>query len=423
MKKLLALISGLVATAVLISCGDNGGGNSDPDPEPENEVRSGLITANETWTADNIYELDGRVIVDNGVQLTIEAGTIIKGREGVGQQASVLIISRGASIRAIGTAASPIIFTSVLDNIEKGQSIGTNLGREDKELWGGLIVLGSAPISAEDGDTEASIEGIPADDAYGLFGGDNPDDNSGTIQYVSVRHGGSLIGEGNEINGITFGGVGAGTTVENVEVYATLDDGLEFFGGTVDVTNALVYFQGDDGVDIDMNYAGTVDNFIVIHGGTDTDEGLEIDGPENDTYTDGLFTLVNGYLESVGGDKPGTPADLKSGAQGTLENIVFAGYGAEKDLLKVRASYNSDDCSDASKDAFYNLTNSASTTPLVVTGSNFTGTEVYSNTDGCDPTTDNQGAADAAAVPSSSATGANASVFDGWTAASQNGEI
>ena len=142
--------------------------------------------------------------------------------------ASALIIARGGKLIAQGTAELPIIFTSIDDQLTPGMITSPNLTESNNALWGGLIVLGYAPISAGDGDTEAQIEGIPADDLFGRFGGADAADNSGVIKYVSVRHGGALIGADNEINGITFGGVGNGTVVENIEVVANLDDGVEF---------------------------------------------------------------------------------------------------------------------------------------------------------------------------------------------------
>ena len=136
------------------------------------------------------------------------------------------------------------------------------------------------------------------------------------MAYISIRHGGALIGAGNEINGLTLGGVGSGTSISNIEVVANLDDGVEFFGGTVNATNILVGWQGDDGIDIDMNYAGMVSNFVVING-SNSDEALEIDGPEGTTYTDGMFTLKNGIAtDYLGGNSNG---DFKSKAQGTIE--------------------------------------------------------------------------------------------------------
>lgn len=390
--------------------------------DPPNVVVSGELTANQTWTADRIYELASKVIVPEGIILTIEPGTIIKGRTGTGSLATALLVARGGKIMATGTVTAPIIFTTIEDNIEVGQLAGTNLTFEDKELWGGLIILGKAPISAENGDTEAQIEGIPADEIYGLYGGDVADDNSGMLKYVSVRHGGALIGDGNEINGITLGGVGNGTVIDYVEVYATLDDGIEFFGGTVNVSNALVTYQGDDGLDIDQNYAGTIDNFVVLHGGTDTDEGLEIDGPEGTTHTEGLFTLKNGRVESLGGDVSGSPADLKSKAQGTINNVVFASYPAGKNLVKIRASYQND-CADAKEDAFTHLTVENPAT-LSILGSNLVGVSVYTKSLAADGTTPctvsatDQTAAEGKVTPDANATGADDSVFANWTATS-----
>lgn len=387
-----------------------------------NKVVSGLINSDVTWSSDTVYQLAGRVVVPAGVTLTIEPGTLIKGQTETGSLASVLIIARGGKINAEGTEANPIIFTSLEDNIEKGEMAGTNLTRTNNELWGGLIILGSAPISAENGDTETNIEGLPANESYGIFGGSDVNDNSGVLKYVSVRHGGTLIGEGNEINGITFGGVGAGTTVDHVEIYATLDDGVEFFGGTVNVDNLLVYFQGDDGVDIDMNYAGTITNFAVIHGdGIGTDEGLEIDGPENSTYKDGLFSLINGTCIALGND--GSPADLKSKAQGNISNVKFT-Y-PDGATIKVRASYQND-CADAKSDAFTHLTDATPT--LIVTGSEFDGgVLVYtgsadSNGNGCTVPAADQTAAEAV-LTTATATGADLSVFANWTCASLRSEL
>jgi len=339
------------------------------DVTTSNVVKTGGITADETWTSDNVYQLNGRVFVDNGATLTIEAGTIIKGAEGTGNNASALIVARGSKIVANGTATAPIIFTSILDNIQPGELAGTNLDENDAGKWGGIIILGNAPTSADAGDTETQIEGIPATEIYGAYGGNDAADNSGTLNYVSIRHGGALIGAGNEINGLTLGGVGNGTVINNVEVIANLDDGIEFFGGTVNVNNALVGYQGDDGIDIDMNYSGTVNNFFVL-GGVSSDEGLEIDGPEGSTYTNGLFTLSNGTVSSVTGD--GSASEYKSKAQGTVNNVVFSGYASN--AMKFRAAF--DDvvaCTDKA-DAYLYLTQAS---PIL----NFTSCEVVGATD------------------------------------------
>jgi len=264
--------------------------------------------------------------VDEGATLTIEPGTIIKGAEGEGTLASALVVARGGTLIANGTADQPIIFTSERDNIQPGMLGGTNLDETQVGLWGGLIILGGAPVSVESGSV-SQIEGIPADDSFGAYGGNDPMDSSGELSYISVRHGGATIGEGNEINGITFGGVGAGTVVNNIEVLGNQDDGLEWFGGNVNVTNALVWAQGDDAFDIDQAYSGTIDNFIYI-AGPDSDHGLEIDGPEGAENASGGFTMRNGWLKGLASEY----ADFRDGARGTVENTYFFNFPANADL-------------------------------------------------------------------------------------------
>lgn len=376
MKKLLSLTWSIlmIGTLALTSCKDEV-----PPIEPpvtgETVIKAGVLSANETWTSDKIYLLVGRVVVPENITLTIEPGTIIKGKTGLGSLASALIVARGGKLMAVGTAANPIIFTSELDNIKVGEKAGTNLLRTDNEKWGGVALLGRAPVSTEFGDTEGNLEGIPVDDGYGLYGGTDPADNSGHLEYVSIRHCGITIGEGNELNALTTGGVGTGTIIRNIEIYATLDDGLEFFGGTHNASNCLVYFQGDDGIDLDQNYAGTIENFIVIHGdGIGTDEGLEIDGPEGSTYTDGKFTLRNGWVKNLGGD--GSPSDFKSGAQGTIQNVKFE-YGTKNH--KVRASFTAE-CGTRT-DALSNLL--ANPANLTFTNCEHAGVTVYTSSTSC----------------------------------------
>ncbi len=379
-----------------------------------NTIKTGFISSNETWISTQVYELNGKVVVESGVTLTIEPGTIIKGAEGTGTNASALVVAKGGMINAVGTASSPIIFTSVLDNIEQGQLTGTNLDENDNGKWGGIIVLGNAPISAADGDVLSQIEGIPVTDTYGAFGGNNSTDNSGTLSYVSIRHGGALIGAGNEINGLTLGGVGSGTTITNIEIVANLDDGIEFFGGTVNVSNLIIGFQGDDGVDIDMNYSGTVSEFIVINGSS-SDEGLEIDGPEGTTNTTGLFTLQNGSVYTFGGTDAN--GEFKSKAQGTITNVNFG-------TAKIRASYQND-CVDPKTDSYTHLTDAVPT--LVFTSSQFTAVSVYTGStdnagvNACSVFAADQTAAEGAMI-SGSASGANTSGYT-WTWMSANGKL
>lgn len=340
MKKLL-LSSLLASTVILTGCFKDddipiiieettiiqNGGETGSETTVVNVT--GAITENTTWTNDNIYKLNQKVVVDAGTTLTIEAGTIIQGTPGTGSLASALIIARGSKINAVGTPSQPIIFTSSTDNIEIGETAGTNLDENDRGLWGGLIILGNAPCSFSGDIVEAQIEGIPADDTFGLYGGTDPEDNSGVVSYISIRHGGALIGEGNEINGLTLGGVGNGTIINNIEVVANVDDGIEFFGGTVNASNLLVWAQGDDALDIDQAYSGTIDNALVILGDF-SDHAFEIDGPEGSAT--GSFTLQNATIIGNTTTENGEYADYRSGATGTTNNIYAYGFKASSDV-------------------------------------------------------------------------------------------
>ncbi len=294
-------------------------------------TKSGVITSDDTWTSDKIYQLSGRVVVGKGTTLTIEPGTIIKAEGGRETNASVLIVARGGQIQANGSPDKPIIFTSLLDEIQLGQVKSPNLDESYPGLWGGVIILGNAQISAGEGDTETQIEGIPPSDQNGLYGGSDNDESSGSFTYVSIRYGGTLIGDGNEINGLTLGGVGSATTVNHVEVFANLDDGIECFGGSVNIDDVLVWFQGDDAYDLDQSYNGTIDNFIYMSS-KDSDHALEIDGPEG-SFEAG-FTMTNGICigwnnEGVGG---GEYADFRDGARGSIGNVYFSNFSEDADF-------------------------------------------------------------------------------------------
>ncbi len=281
---------------------------------------SSNISANTTWETGKVYILQSRVSVLSGVTLTIEPGVVVKGQAGTEANATALIITRGATIMAEGTADSPIIFTSVADELMPGEIESPNLEPTLNGLWGGLIVLGKAHIS---GDAEAlQIEGIPASDPNGLYGGTDDADNSGVIKYVSIRHGGANIGEGNEINGLTLGGVGSGTTIENIEIVSNQDDGIEFFGGTVTVKNAVVWNTGDDALDTDQAFAGMVDNALIINPG---DECFELDGPEG-SYLGAGSTIKNvtANVEDASG-----LIDLDKNTDINLENIYFTNLLAD----------------------------------------------------------------------------------------------
>ena len=270
------------------------------DPIPnKNKVVTSNITSNTIWYSDTVYQLGGRITVTEGATLTIEPGTVIKGEAGTGANATALLIARGGKIVAEGTAQLPIIFTTVADEITPEQILtgdfkSPNLDPTINGLWGGIIILGNAKISPKpDASGEllsVQIEGIPTSDANGLYGGNDDSDNSGVLKYVSIRHGGTNIGSGNEINGLTLGGVGTGTVIENIEVVANQDDGVEWFGGKVNAANVVVWNAGDDGLDTDQSWGGTCDNFVIV---TAAGHAFELDGPEGNYAAGHIFKNGN----------------------------------------------------------------------------------------------------------------------------------
>jgi len=263
-RKYLILISLSLALAMISSCRKS---NYTID-EVESITDQGGGTGTVTWTSDKEYVLNGFVFVNDGQTLTIEAGTVVRARTGQGSLASALIVARGGRIIAEGTRVNPIIFTVEGDDLQGSVPV------EARGLWGGLIILGNASINTEAG--EAMIEGIPISEPRGIYGGSNDDDNSGILRYLSIRHGGTNIGEGNEINGLTLGGVGRQTTIEFVEVISNADDGVEFFGGTVNCKNLAVSFCGDDAFDLDQGYRGKGQFWLGIN--STSDKCIEING-------------------------------------------------------------------------------------------------------------------------------------------------
>ena len=208
-------------------------------------VISGDITTNQTWTANNTYLLRDIVRVQSGATLTIEPGTIIYGENST--QGS-LVIKPGGKIMAEGTVNNPIVFTSEFN--KPGSSQTPTYGD-----WGGIILLGNAPINVPGG--TASIEG-PGDS----YGGTNPDDNSGVMKYVRIEYPGIAYSPNNEINGLTFGGVGRGTTIDYIQVSYSGDDSYEWFGGTVNCKHLIAYRGWDDEFDTDFGYQGKL-QFLV----------------------------------------------------------------------------------------------------------------------------------------------------------------
>jgi hypothetical protein len=209
---------------------------------PANTILAGV----NNWTRNNTYKISGLVYVDNGATLNIEAGTVIRGDEQVA--GSALVVQRGGKIFANGTPCNPVVFTS-----------NKSAGSRKKGDWGGLILLGRAPNNTPGGDQ--AIEGIAQPNPrvfHGPQGNPQPNDNSGTLKYVRIEYGGFVFQPNQEINGLTMGSVGAGTTIDYVQVSFTNDDAFEWFGGTVNCSHLVAYRNLDDDFDTDNGYNGLV---------------------------------------------------------------------------------------------------------------------------------------------------------------------
>lgn len=222
--------------------------NYSTKPESVSIKDDGSGTGTVTWLASKEYLIEGFVFVNDGQTLTIEAGTVIRAKSGQGENASALIVARGGKIIAEGTANKPIIFTSESDDLNGSVPLLA------KGLWGGLIILGNATTNSTSG--EGFVEGIPLNEPRAVYGGNDDNDNSGVLRYVSIRHGGTNIGNGNEINGLTLAAVGSKTTIEYIEVVSNADDGFEFFGGTVNTRYLISAYCGDDAFDYDEGFRG-----------------------------------------------------------------------------------------------------------------------------------------------------------------------
>lgn len=280
------------------------------------------------WTASNEYLLDGFVFLETGGVLNIEAGTIIKGIEtpSTSDNASALIITQGAKLNVNGTQESPVIMTSEYDDVTDPSDITA----EDRSLWGGLIILGYATIG--NATSPAQIEGIPTTETRAQYGGDNDLDNSGSIKYLSIRHCGAELAPGNEINGLTLGGVGSNTVMEHIEVFASSDDGIEFFGGTPNIKYMVLAFNADDSYDWDTGYRGKGQFWFVLQGADEADNGGELDGaiPDGQTpYSNPTIYNVTMIGSGVGATAANPAALLfRDATGGTIANSIITSYAS-----------------------------------------------------------------------------------------------
>jgi hypothetical protein len=277
----------------------------------------GSGTGTVTWTKNKEYLLEGSVFVNDGQVLTIESGTVVRFRSGKAENASALIVARGGKIIANGTKEEPIVFTSEHDDL-KG-----SLAKDERGLWGGLIILGNAPINLKSG--ESRIEGIPYFESRGIYGGSDEDDDSGILRFVSIRHGGTNIGEGNEINGLTLGGVGNKTVIEFVEVISNADDGVEIFGGTVNMKNIVVSGCSDDAFDYDLGWSGNGQFWLGIENDFVGDNLIEAGGGVNPVigFPNSLPNIFNATLISNGNTGNGALAVFDRFAGGVIANSIL----------------------------------------------------------------------------------------------------
>jgi len=278
---------------------------------------SGTYTQDLTLDANNNYVINGSLIMASGTTLTIPPCMTI---EALASGADVYVaISKGAKIDAQGTADCPIIFTSNASAPAAGD-------------WGGLILLGDAPINSVSGNSTATSEVASLE-----YGGTNAADDSGILRYVRVQYSGGSADGQSENNGISFYGVGNGTTVEYVQVFEGKDDGIEFFGGTVNVSFASVVNAQDDSIDWTEGYTGTITDAYVQHG-ADHDKGIEADGFNTDIGNNSnpvYFsspTVTNLTIIGLGSANSSEAIRLRAGTRATFNNVVLQGYAEGFDL-------------------------------------------------------------------------------------------
>ncbi len=276
-KKAFQLFT-LVASTVIVmsSCSSKNEDDTVVVPPSVDTVVTGTLSANKTLTSDRTWILKGYVYVPNGITLTIQPGTTIKSDI---SQKGALIVERGGKLEAAGTADRPIVFTS-----------GKAAGSREPGDWGGIILLGNARTNRS---TPPVIEG----GVDRVYGGTNDADNSGTLRYVRIEYAGIAAFPGSEINGLTLGGVGSGTTIEYVQVSYGNDDAFEFFGGTVNAKYLVAAYTADDDFDFDFGYRGNLQYGVALRDPAFVDAGDAGNGVECDN--DGTGTTASPFTEPV----------------------------------------------------------------------------------------------------------------------------
>lgn len=270
---------------------------------------SGDITTSTTWTADNTYNLQGQIYVLPGATLTIEAGTVIASTTNGGGS---LAITNGADIIAEGTVNAPIIFTSKADVATwTGGDPTTGTWRESALEWGNLTIMGDAYIGSDNGSNTptpnasnvAPMEGLTFGGTRDEYGGGNDDDDSGTLKFVSLRYGGKVVSLTKELNGLSLGGIGRGTDISYVEIMNNVDDGIEIWGGTVELDHVSIWNIGDDSLDVDQGWRGKTQFGLIVQGyslnqsqGSGVgDNAIETDGAEDSDFQPVTTAAIYNY--------------------------------------------------------------------------------------------------------------------------------
>ncbi len=299
------------------------------------------ITNSVTWTSDNVYNLTKQIYVRAGATLTIQPGTLVQSTTGVGGS---LAVSRGAKIYVNGTEDAPVIMTSTSDNLTSWH--------EGCNEWGNLTLMGRGLIGASSdsirdrtpntktptGLNVVQMEGLTADgtnDTY--YGGNDDNDDSGSISYLSLRYGGKVIGLANELNGLSLGAIGRETDIHHVEIMNNVDDGIEIWGGTVNLKYLNIWNIGDDSLDIDQGYRGKVQFGLIVQGySTDDSQGsglgdncIEHDGAEDSDAQPCTSTRIANFTV-IGNPYSGDGATAwRDGARVQYHNCIFMDIGEE----------------------------------------------------------------------------------------------
>jgi hypothetical protein len=317
------------------------------------------IAVSETWRADNEYVLTKPIYVTSGATLTIEAGTVVRGEPESFPGANdpgTLIITRGSKIQALGTPDKPIVFTDLLDDNVRHNPGTTPYGTFADAIgitgqWGGVILLGRGYVSNNTAggplaSREVQIEGLTAAGGLGFYGnGGDDDDDSGAIRYASIRYGGFNLSPNNEINGLTLGAVGRETDVSFVEVFQNKDDGVELFGGAVNLRNVVVANVGDDSIDYDEGWRGKAQFVFAMQGtpGADkSDKGGEHDGGNSPDGSQPFATpafynvtyIGLGEAKAYTDRSKNTVLHFRDNAGGRYYNSFFGDFGGAEVLIE-----------------------------------------------------------------------------------------